>query len=177
MSGIPFEVRAFDDAPRDNAPHGDRPFVAKSWLRAYERAHHTADARHRAYLASENRRLGALLKDAYYIQHGRVVNELLDTSTTLVAHFAGDADHLMGFACGEKHPSGVAVVHFVYTKNTYRKNGIARRLVDELLEVLGEKENVVASHTTDQARPLFMRLRWPYVPYPAFVAREGRSAA
>lgn len=178
---VPFEIRAYEPTHADGTER-DRPFVTSGWLRSYERAHHTAKARHKPYLTHENRQLGALLRDAYYVQHGRVVNELLDTSTVLVAHFEGDADNLLGFACGERHqPGGVAVVHYVYVKGTWRQNGVARGLVDELLTLLRVgTERVVCSHapsTDHPARPVMERLGWPLVPYPAFVDRHGRSAA
>lgn len=149
------------------------PFVWHSWLNSYAGYHHTARAREGGYLTAENRPLGARLKDRYYQEHTRVVKEFTSRGRTVIACSPDDDDVLCGFACGELHETGVRVVHYVYVKPPTRGLGIARALVQSVLEAYGDGE-VVVSHVT---KPGIMRkIAWHHVPYVAFLAKKERAA-
>jgi GNAT superfamily N-acetyltransferase len=103
-------------ALRDPVPHVLRPmrssdegFVFKGW--------------HRSYLDSDLAR--APSTDAYYDAQRAVIATCLARGTVDVACWPEDEDHLLGFVA---HAG--AVVHYVYVKETFRRRGLGRALVE-----------------------------------------------
>lgn len=155
--------------------YSEMALVTSSWLHSYERVHWTQSAGGSDYLKARNRRLGATLRDAYYVHHSDVVNEILDRSRVVVAAIEDDDDTIIGWACAERHWSRCTVIHYAFVKSPFRGLQVAWRLISHLLDELGD-DDVVASHQSKAARRLFRRNKWPHVPYLAFVRREGRAA-
>lgn len=94
----------------DIAPATDaaRSWILSSWLRSQ----HDVGGVFRGAPAS------------YWREHTLVVERLLADSAVLVATFAGEPDLFAGYlvARGE-------VLHYVYTKQAYRRDGVATRLI------------------------------------------------
>lgn len=90
----------------------DEPFIFKAWLEGYwehfpGRVIVTRDEYMRRY-------------------HGVIERILADEQTrTVVAHVEGDADLLLGFACGD----GATCFHWAYVKQAFRKQGIGSALL------------------------------------------------
>ena len=76
----------------------ERPFVASAWLRSYEHAEVMT---------------GHIPRDDYWRAFGRLVDALLDSSDTYVAHNPEDPEHFLGFACRSKTEN---TLHYVYAK-------------------------------------------------------------
>lgn len=84
---------------------GDRAFVQRSWLCEHRFAPSTRFVENAQYFAD---------------QHA-LIDDLLETSITLVACGADDPAHIYGFAV---YGPG-DVVHYVYVKSAYRRLGLA----------------------------------------------------
>lgn len=95
----------------------DRPFIASSWLTSYGRS---AVAR-------------SLDPKIYHAKQGRLIDRLLaDASVILVAVSASESSQLRGWIVADL-PAGevVTVVHFMYVKTTFRREGVAKALLRE----------------------------------------------
>lgn len=90
-------------------------WVIKCWLKSYYE--------HMQAMRSP------VLPPTYWSQQHALVTHLLEVSDTAIAHFPESADLFQGWACAE--PSR-GVLHYVYVKPAYRREGVAQRLVDDL---------------------------------------------
>ena len=98
----------------------DRGLIYDSWLRGY-RGGNAVKGVH---------------PDIYHAMYPRVIEELLETSTTLVLANAQvdhedpyQRDQVVGFGCfQDADPAGI--IHYVYMKKPFRGQGFARRLVE-----------------------------------------------
>lgn len=154
----------------------DIPFIATWWLKGYAPFHYTARARSSAFLEREKRLLGAILYDRYMSHHRNIIHRLLKLSRCVVACSNDDDSALCGFAVVQAHEgTGVRAVHWVSVKPVYRDLGIARSMVEPLLDSMGHGP-IVVTHVTSHAQAVVKRLAWPHVPYLAFLPREERAA-
>jgi hypothetical protein len=117
---------------------GDVAFVARSWLKSMRKDFHVADA-------------------GYYPVHSPIVNGLLERGETLIAADPEALFHIYGFVCFSK-PN---VLHYAYTKQLFRKVGVARRL----LEAAGLRRPLVCSYLPDKGRAFAARLGATHDPY------------
>jgi GNAT superfamily N-acetyltransferase len=94
-----------------------------------------------------------------YAKTERVIIETLmsqaravgSTTQVLVACDPQDEDTIYGFACGEKQLAR-ALLHYVWVKPPFRRQGIASLLVGQLLGTSpAETAPFVVSHASDQA--------------------------
>ena len=92
----------------------ERAFVATSWVRSHSQSDVAQVVRH----------CGGNYRVAWH----RVVNALLDCCHVRVVEKDGV---LVAFICWQLQPEGV-VVHYVYTRQLHRREGIAKRLLAEL---------------------------------------------
>jgi GNAT superfamily N-acetyltransferase len=91
----------------------DNAFVRDSWLRSHFNAHPERDViNRRVHLAGQSRR----------------IDRLLERSIVRIAAYEDDSDLVLGWVCVENER-----VHYVYVKKLYRKQGIARMLLSDLL--------------------------------------------
>lgn len=97
------------------AQSSDLPFVFSSWLNSYESSGWARGVRRRTY----------------FTRHHAVVSELLSrpSCVVLVAALEEDPDVILAWAALEPVSS---TVHYVYVKESWRRLGLARRLLDEL---------------------------------------------
>jgi GNAT superfamily N-acetyltransferase len=73
----------------------------------------------------------------YYSRHHDVIEQLLDKSVVLVATTNEEPDVILGWACYEQGVGNEScglppVIHYVYVKPSFRKCGIATKLLDGL---------------------------------------------
>lgn len=125
---------------------GDASFVINSWLKSYA----SSDA------------AKVLPREVYFRgQHGLITAILGREGTrVLVACMADDTDAILGWACVEG-----SVVHFTYVKQTYRRLGVAKRLLAPLLA-----QACTYTHRARGLGELPVPSRWTFDPYGAAVA-------
>lgn len=124
----------------------DIPFLFNSWLKSYR----------------DSRFASSITTTIYYTEHHKVVERLLKTCDVFVACNPQDQLELYGYICAEK-VDGILVIHYVYTKHTYRRLGIGKALLNQF-----EHDPAAASiytHNTKMADGLAKIFNFVYSPY------------
>lgn len=125
----------------------DKSFILNSWLKSYRQAP--------AVRRMEN--------NAYYHEQQKVIHDLLDNVNVLIACNEADNNQIYGYLVSQRI-SNVFVIHFLYTKLTFRNCGIAKMLIQARDHDLG-KVAAVYTHHTDAANRLAYKYRFTYNPY------------
>lgn len=114
------------------ATRDDWPFIINSWLKSNRRSPLAAHLRN----------------GVYFDQHAPMIREVLRRRGALVAHplVAGAEDEIGGWLCCEHDGPKQLVVHFVYTHKLYRKDGVARLLLEAAGWRVGD--DITATHIT-----------------------------
>lgn len=141
---LPIRIRQADE--------GDVSFIYSSWLRSY---------------ASQNKDQPKLM---IYDLHREVVSMLLETAITLVACMKDDENHILGWMCAQRIPKFL-VLHYCYTKDPFRKLGIARTLLNAFEYARGEP--IVISHKGYIVKDLKEKFNFLYIPH---LQKEGALA-
>lgn len=71
--------------------------------------------------------------EIFFKEHHKIIEAILKRSQVMVAHDQDDTDHFFGFAVYEKH-EGCTILHFVFVKDTFRRLGVATKLLADLSE-------------------------------------------
>lgn len=104
-------------------------FIKTSWLRSYRYADWVQ----------------GIESDAYYTGHSQIVERLLDGSICAVAQHRTNTEQLYGFACGDRIGDKF-VLHYVYVKSPFRRNGIGKALVETV--GYNHPERITGTHKT-----------------------------
>lgn len=124
---------------------GDVAFVFNSWLKSYGKTLPLSEKARASYLEAWHELVGKLLK----------------RSQVLVACDPRTPSEIWAYLCFEEK-AGACVVHWVYTRQLYRRWGLARRLVEMAHQVTpGHMEN---SHRTEAWARLGRRFRSRFNP-------------
>ena len=130
----------------------------------------------------------------YFTEHHKVIEALLQTCEVLVACNYNYAEEIYGFICFEK-VEGQFVLHYIYTKQTYRMLGIATVLLESsghnkdaasiyshhaiVAPKLASKYNFIYSPyiglTADYRKPLEKKSKTEYAPEGAFVEKPEET--
>lgn len=140
----------------------DINFLTSSWLRSYRNAP----------------AVSGVPNSTYYYYHHKVLEELLTRCTVMVACFPDRPDQILGYVCAEKFDAGL-VIHYLYVKKTFRNFGIARKLVDHLVEA-EKPPKILYTHKTRDMFPIERKLRdngWEFHPYLLWVSLPERWEA
>lgn len=95
----------------------DIPFITSSWLESFRNAP----------------MVRGVPNSIYFSYHHKILEELLPRSIVLVACNPADTDQIVGYICAEVFDNCL-VVHYVYVKQPLRRLGVAKKLLDTLLE-------------------------------------------
>ncbi len=139
MPALPIEIR--------RAKRSDIPFITSSWLKSN---------RHGYMVRS-------VPNNIYYYNHHKILEELLPRSVVLVACNAEDPDQILGWMCAEVVDTAM-VIHYVYVKQSFRKFGIAKRIVN-LMKTTEDPPAVMATHSNPEVRDLLKEKNIIYNPY------------
>jgi hypothetical protein len=134
----------------------DVRYITSSWLNSY-------------YHSPANK--GIRKSEFFHVEH-KMLEVILPRATTLVLCNASNVDQILGWVCYEKLAGNIVLLHYVNMKQPYRKRGLARYLVEEVLEI-EDPSQVFYSYYTDQAAHIIRRHKdemgsWrhnPYLPY------------
>lgn len=143
---------------RDARP-ADHNFIYNSWLRSNRRARNAAQ----------------VPNDIYYTQHHKLVEDILARPTTrtyvITPTALGESDTICGYAVVEALPNAPAVhvVHYVYVKETFRRLGLAKQLLQHAGIPATRAENALAltfvTHLTSHAEPATIKYGLVFNPY------------
>lgn len=105
---------------RLNTP-ADESFIYDSWLKSYQ---------------EQNRDFKRMGIRTYYAGYKKILMGILDSALVVIACNPDDKDQIYGFIVAE---ADADIVHYLYVKYTFRKLGIARRLLLNVHPELREK--------------------------------------
>ena len=108
--------------------------------------------------------LKSIPNEIYYYEQSRRLENLLRSSTTLVACNPELPDQIYGYVIGTPNKE----THFIYIKFTYRKLGLARKLLEAFHPQL-YKKTLVATHTCrnwSEVSAKFRHIHNPFVEAP-----------
>jgi len=138
---IPCKMRT----PKDE----DVSFIFNSWLKSY--------------------RSSAFAKDqcntVYYDNYKKIVGSIINRSLITVLCNPEDEDHLFGYVVFEYLPSDNLLVHYIYIKHTYRKAGLAKKLIENIRK---SQNPILTSHNTHVCQTT-KSIIYIYDPYRAFL--------
>lgn len=137
------------------AVEDDIPFLTNSWLESYR---HSPQIR-------------GVPNSVYFYYHHKVLEELLTRCTVLVCCYPDRPSQILGYICAELFDTAL-VVHYVYVKKTFRKLGIGKSLVQEILNT-EKPPAVLYTHKTKDMFPIEKKLRqqgWIHHPYMLWVS-------
>lgn len=97
---------------------GDVPFVTNSWLTSFRKSAYTWGVGNSEYNAF----------------HHKLLEALVPQSMLVVLCNRNNPDQILGWAVYQKLEGDVLVLHYVYIKFAFRRNGFARCLVDEIMD-------------------------------------------
>lgn len=97
------------------ATEKDLGFIFNSWLKSYKSSAYSK----------------FITNPVYYDMHHKVVESILKRSKVFVAVDPKDTDRIFGYICTEIS-ADTHIVHYAYVKETFRKMGIFRLLIEEL---------------------------------------------
>jgi len=127
----------------------DENFIRDGWVQSYSKSPHVCEVPRQVYFDAQR----------------KVIARLLAKSTTYVAHWPEDDDALYGFVCGvPDRPK--TTLHYVYVKQVFRREGIAKELIGALVPPGAE---VVCSHRPwgEWKREQATKRGYVYSPYAA----------
>lgn len=138
MRKVPLKLRA--------PSNEDLNFILNSWLKSFR-----------------NSSFGSPQCNAvYYKNQQLLIKALLSQNLITVACSEQDDNHIYGYCVFNYLPGDILCIHYLYTKFSFRKMGIARRIVDSIQKV---DMPVLYTHHTKFAELLKNKLSIIYDPY------------
>ncbi len=124
----------------------DVPFIFNAWLKSYRSSEFAKN----------------IQGEIYYHEHHKVIEEILKTNNVLVACNNEDPSQIYGFMCAG-FTQNVFTVHYVYTKHTFRRMGIASALVKAF--EYNPNYACICTHETNAVKKLIKDNAVIYHPY------------
>jgi len=118
----------------------DTRYITSSWLNSY-------------YSSPVNK--GTRKSEFFHVEH-KMLEVILPRATTLVLCNASNVGQILGYVCYEKLAGGILLLHYINMKQPYRKLGLARYLMEEVLEV-EKPSQVLYSYWTPQGGHIIRR--------------------
>lgn len=141
---------------------GDLARVRKDWLLSYAKSDF-------ARWLTPRPDWGVRASQLYWDWQRDIVEQLLKRAELWIATWAEATSSVAGWAVME---NGVTpIVHYVDVLPTYRRHGVARRLLAPALEC----PKVIYTHRTTLCRSLPVPPGWTYDPRAAFAQHQERS--
>ncbi len=135
---------------------GDRAFVLNSWLKSNR----------------DGFMVRRIPNTVYYDRHHSLVGHLLATANTLVICDPDSPSVVYGYVCFDITAGNEFVLHYAYTKQSFRRMGLMRALLKDLDET-EKPSRYVATHNTSHVSEEWIQKRGiDYDPYRLFAARE-----
>lgn len=105
----------------------------------------------------------AVPNSLYYYHHHKVITKLLHEGMVLVTVDREDPDHIVGWLCAQLYDSAL-VIHYGYVKQSFRRMGVFRQMVQVLQEKF-QPPAVMYTHRTQAGGRIADRNGWIYNPY------------
>ena len=130
-------------------PHEeDTNFIFNSWLKSY-----------RSSDFAKNQ-----CNAVFFENYKKIVSDIINRSMITMVCSPDDDNHLFGYVVFEYLPGNNLLVHYLYVKHTYRKNGIAKFLLEKIRK---SQNPILTSHHTHVCKAT-KSIIFVYDPYRAF---------
>lgn len=137
---------------------GDIPLITNSWLTSFRDGPAVQSCPNRLYFANQH----------------KIMEALIPRSTIIVCCNEEDHDQILGWACFEKQERAI-VLHYLYVKNHFRRLGLAKQIMDILLDS-EDVSTVFYTHRTPVVDRIRLdRTRWIYNPFLVWRMHDGPS--
>lgn len=128
-----------------DAQQKDIAFITSTWMRALWGSKHYK----------------GIKKSIFMTEHHEAIQKRMKNLLCVVACDPSDPYVIFGYIVYSK-PN---VIHFAYTKGSFRRFGICKRLI---AESVGDQDNFIVSHSTDYTKDLSEKFNIEYNPYKFF---------
>lgn len=147
MTNLPMKFRSRTE--------GDHNFIFASWMRSFR---------------SNSQWAKQISSGIYNTKHPKLINELLANSGSIVACSSDMPDQIFGFAIYQPSVENIAVIHWLYVKEIYRKMGVGNALFRETLMAANHdlKMPVAVTHDSRNLKWASEKYNLVYNPYLAF---------
>ena len=120
-TGLPIKLRP--------ALQTDRNFIKSCWMKSFMETPQ-----------------GRSMKPSIYKKfQGKLVEDLLNKSIVMILCNEEVEDEIYTFISYRK-PNGVMIIDYIYTKHPYRKMGLAKLLINKIIESTEENDSVFYTH-------------------------------
>lgn len=145
---LPVKIRALEES--------DKPFILNSWLKSNR----------------DSLLVKGVSNTIYFEKHHAVVMNLLDVSTTVILCDPDSPKIVYAYLVFEVRKGNRLILHYAYTKRSFRRMGLMRSLIQEVLDA--EKPEIVfASHQVGSLSYNWCRdHKVTYNPYDMFAQLE-----
>src|SRR5688500_4505941 len=146
------------------AKPSDIPLITSSWLKSFrgEEAKGKGQTFRPGGFGSEG-----IPNRVFYYYHHKILEALIPNSILLVACLESSPDTILGWCCAQVVDTAL-VLHYVYVKFSFRKFGIAKRLIDTLIES-EQPPAVFCTHLMPYLKRKVRAMGWMYNPYLLFM--------
>ncbi len=124
----------------------DVSFIFNAWLKSYKSSDFAKN----------------IQGEIYYHEHHKVIEILLKTYNVLIACNKDDTTQIYGFMCAG-FTQNVFTIHYVYTKQTFRRMGIAKALLNAF--EYNPEFACIYTHETNAVKAIAKDLAMVYHPY------------
>ncbi len=124
----------------------DVSFIFNAWLKSYRSSDFAKN----------------IQGEIYYHEHHKVIEEILKQYNVLIACNKDDYSQIYGFMCAG-FTQNVLTIHYVYTKHTFRRMGIAKMLLNAF--EYNPEYACIYTHETNAIKSITKELAMVYHPY------------
>lgn len=97
----------------------------------------------------------------YFPPQSKIIENLIASSTVLVACFPEEPDEIIGYMIYDHHPEHL-VIHYIYVKLTFRNTSVATSIVNQIID---NKKLIIATHICDNFNKLKHKINGSKIVY------------
>lgn len=124
----------------------DLNFILNSWLKSYRNSGFAAP----------------MINPVYYKNHEPLLKDLLSSNLITVACNPLDEGQIYGYVVFNYLPGDILVLHYIYTKHSFRRFGIAKQIMASIRK---SDDAILYTHHTKYAELLKNKLPIIFDPY------------
>lgn len=106
----------------------DVPYITNSWLKGYKGSNANWNVRDSEY---------------FHYEH-KLLDYIVPRSTILVLANSANVNQIVGYIAFEMTKQDVMIFHYINVKHTFRKNGLARQMLETVLK---EEKPIAVNYT------------------------------
>lgn len=145
LESLPLQVRNLHDS--------DKSFIYSTWLKSYRSSNFAKE----------------MDNPIYFLHHKQYIERVLEdeNSVFLIVCDVEDPEQIYSYICYRQlNPNSSIILDYIYTKYTYRKLGIASRLLDQVIQLSkDQRRDIFCTHAGRQFTKYKDKYNLIYNPY------------